>query len=352
MKPADGRRRVVIESVSPQIDEGAHPARRICGNALLVGAAIFADGKDEIAARVLFRHASEKRWRSAPMRAAGDDLWSGTFVMDKLGAWSFTILGWVDHFATWVSDLKKRLAAQNQPELLDHTIAAVAAMSPNPNAAHGSGSNPAMQDIALALRSGAALVDKAAARAQGNDVKRMGEMARQMELLATEQRYIFDEPFHEELQRLMARYPDLAHATRFEPELPVWVERKRAQFSSWYELFPRSASSIPGQHGTLNDVERQLPEIAAMGFDVVYMPPIHPIGQPSGRGQTMRRSLRQMLPEVPGPSVTGQPWHMARLALRLRATAAAINPSIHSLGLLRISIAWSIPHDRGTLRLR
>jgi starch synthase (maltosyl-transferring) len=296
MKLTDGRRRVVIEGVSPQIDAGVHPVRRVCGCALLVSAAIFADGKDEIAARVLYRHASQKRWRFAPMRAAGNDLWNGTFVPDELGAWSFTILGWVDHFATWVNDLKKRLAAESHPELAD----AIAGAPQNTNAGLGVGSNPATQDIALALRSGAALVDEAAARAQGNDAKFMRKMAREIERLATEQRDILSEPFNEELLLLMERYPDLTHATRFELELPVWVERERAQFSSWYELFPRSASPILGQHGTLNDVERQLPEIAAMGFDVVYMPPIHPIGRAFRKGPNNST--------IAPPDAPGSPW--------------------------------------------
>jgi starch synthase (maltosyl-transferring) len=273
-----------------------HPVRRVCGGALLVSATIFADGKDEIAARVLYRHASQKRWRFAPMRAAGNDLWNSTFVPDELGAWSFTILGWVDHFATWVNDLKKRLAAQSYPEQVD----AIAAAPQNTNAGLGVGSNPATQDIALALRSGAALVDEAAARAQGNDAKFMRKMAREIELLATEQPDILSEPFNEELLLLMERYPDLTHATRFELELPVWVESERAQFSSWYELFPRSASPILGQHGTLNDVERQLPAIAAMGFDVVYMPPIHPIGRAFRKGPNNST--------IAPPDAPGSPW--------------------------------------------
>ncbi|MGA2888093.1 MAG: alpha-1,4-glucan--maltose-1-phosphate maltosyltransferase [Terracidiphilus sp.] len=296
MKPIDGCRRVVIEDVSPQIDAGAHPVRRICGDSLSVDAVIFADGKDEIAARVLYRSASEKRWRFTPMRAAGNDLWNGTFIVDELGIWNFTILGWVDHFATWVNELKKRLAAQSHPEQVD----AIAAAPSNANDGFGSGSNPATQDIALSIRSGAALVYEAAARAQGNDAKRMSKMAREMELLVMEQREIYHEPFNEELLFLMARYPDLTHAARFEPELPVWVERERAQFSSWYELFPRSASPIPGQHGTLKDVERQLPEIAEMGFDIVYMPPIHPIGRAYRKGPN--NSI------VAPPDAPGSPW--------------------------------------------
>ena len=287
MKPTDGRKRVVIESVSPQIDAGVHPVRRTCGDNLLVGAAIFADGKDEIAARVLYRHANEKRWRFAPMQAVGNDLWNGAFVLDKQGAWSFTVLGWVDHFATWVNDLKKRLAAQKRLGIVD----AIAAAPPNAYTA---------QDIALALRSGAALVIEAAARAQGDDAKRLDAVAVELERLAAENREIYDDPCNDELLELTARYPDLTHATRFEPELPLWVERERARFSSWYELFPRSASPVPGQHGTFSDVERQLPEIAAMGFDIVYMPPIHPIGRAFRKGPN--NSM------IAPPDAPGSPW--------------------------------------------
>ncbi len=296
MKPTDGRRRVVIEDVMPQIDAGMHPVRRICGDTLLVSAAIFADGKDEIAARVLFRPSGQKRWRFASMQAAGNDLWNGSFVLDELGEWNFTILGWIDHFATWVKDLEKRLEAQNLPVLAD----AIAAANPHANCGFEIGSNPATQDIALALRSGAALVDEAAARAEGNDANRLSKIARELESLATEQPGKIHAPFAEELPLLMASYPDLTHATRFEAELAVWVERERARFSSWYELFPRSASSIPGQHGTLNDVEMQLPEIEAMGFDVVYMPPIHPIGRAFRKGPNNST--------IAPPDAPGSPW--------------------------------------------
>jgi starch synthase (maltosyl-transferring) len=296
MKPIDGRRRVVIEDVSPQIDAGERPVRRIVGDNLLVGATIFADGKDELAARVLYRHASEKRWQFAPMLPAANDLWNGTFVVDKLGVWNFTILGWVDHFASWANDLKKRLAMHGRPELVDANAEARSNAAAGPDAEP----NAATQDIALAVRSGAALVDQAATRAQGKDAKRMKRIAREMEQLAAEQRDIYNNPLNEELLLLMARYPDLTHATRFEAELPVRVERKRAQFSAWYELFPRSASPIPGQHGTLHDVEKQLPEIATMGFDVVYMPPIHPIGRAFRKGPNNSAIAK--------PDAPGSPW--------------------------------------------
>jgi len=315
MKPTDGRRRVVIEAVSPQVDAGEHPVRRICGDNLLVGAIIFADGKDEIAARVLYRHATEKRWRFAPMQAGENDLWNGSFVVDKLGVWNFTILGWVDHFATWASEQKKRLAAQSRLESADANVAAPS----NATAGLDIGPDPATKDIALAFRSGAALVDETAARAQGNDAKRLRKMAREMELLAAEQRDTYDDPLNEELLLLVARYPDLTHATRFDAELPVRVERKRAQFSTWYELFPRSASPIPGQHGTLKDVERQLPEIAAMGFDIVYLPPIHPIGRAFRKGPN--NSM------IAPPDAPGSPW-----AIGDRAALACAPPDAEAAG--------------------
>jgi starch synthase (maltosyl-transferring) len=273
-----------------------HAVRRICGDNLLVSAAVFADGKDEIAARVLYRHASEKRWRFVPMQSAGNDLWKGTIALDKLGTWNFTVVGWVDHFATWMSELKKRFAAQNRLEL----VGAIAATSSSGNAELDSGSNPDTQDLALALRTGAAMVKDAATRARGNDAERLRKMARELERMAVEQREIYGEPFNEELPVLMARYPDLTHATQFEPELKVWVDRERARFSSWYEIFPRSSSPIPGQHGTLNDVERQLPEIAEMGFDIVYMPPIHPIGRAFRKGPNNST--------IATPDAPGSPW--------------------------------------------
>jgi starch synthase (maltosyl-transferring) len=278
--PPDGRRRVVIEDVNPQIDAGRHPVCRVAGDEVVVTAAIFADGKDELAARLLFRHSSDRRWSFAPMRATGNDLWSGAFQVDKLGEWRFTLLGWIDHFATWASELKKRIAAQNDAA----NAGASAGATPNPHAWLNLESKSGAQDVALALRWGVLLINAAAQRARGNDAKRLFEIAQNFNALADENRSNYDDPCDEELLQLMGNYPDLASATRHELELPVWADRERARFSSWYELFPRSASPIPGQHGTLRDVERQLPEIAAMGFDIVYLPPIHPIGRSFRKG--------------------------------------------------------------------
>jgi len=280
MKPSNGRRRVVIEEVGPQVDGGLHAVRRIAGDEVAVTAAIYADGRDEVAARLLYRHSSDRNWGFAPMHALGNDIWRGTFVVDRIGGWSFCVLGWVDHFATWSGDLKKRIAAQADPALSD----AIPAAAPNSAAGVNVGSNPARQEIPLALLSGALLVQEASRRARGTDARRLRQWAQSLEKLAREERPVYDDPCDESLVQLMARHPDLKNATRYEMEIPVWVDRERARFSAWYELFPRSASTIPGLHGTLRDVERQLPEIAAMGFDVVYLPPIHPIGRAFRKG--------------------------------------------------------------------
>jgi starch synthase (maltosyl-transferring) len=296
MRPVHGRRRVVIESVSPQIDAGRYPVRRIFGEEIVVTAAIFADGKDELAARLLYRHSGDPHWRSVPMYAIGNDLWGGAFRVDALGAWRFTILGWVDHFATWTVELKKRIAAQNGPGIAGATPVATS----NPKIGISIDSNSAGRDIALALRSGSRLVHEAAQHARGDDARHLHESARSLEKLADEKRSIYDDPCDESLLELMARYPDLTNATQFETEFPVWVDRERARFSAWYELFPRSASPVAGQHGTFRDVERQLPEIAGMGFDILYMPPIHPIGR------AFRKGPNNSVDAPPGSP--GSPW--------------------------------------------
>jgi starch synthase (maltosyl-transferring) len=284
MKPSESRSRVVIEEITPQVDAGRHPACRIIGDEVIVTSAIFADGHDELGARLLYRRNTERRWNIAPMTPLTNDLWTGSFKVDALGSWSFSVQGWVDHFVTWASDLKKRLAAQDQLS----------------------------QDIPLALRSGAILVQKAAGRARGSDAKRLLAISKKLEQLSAENTGSYDYPLTGDEYALVNRYPDLELATRYESDLPLWVDRERARFSAWYELFPRSASPIPGQHGSFSDVERQLPEIAAMGFDILYMPPIHPIGQ------AFRKGPNNSIASQPGDE--GSPW-----AIGNKRTAAS-NP--------------------------
>ena len=280
MKPVTGRNRVVIEEINPQVDSGRHPVCRVVGDDVVVTAALFADGHDHVSARLVYRPVADKKWRFAPMAATSNDMFTGSFTVDVLGAWSFTVLGWVDHFDTWTSDLKKRLAAQQDPE------------HPDPNAIP--------QDIPLALRSGASLVMQASKRARGVHGRRLADFAKSLVQSAEASAPYYDDPLTDELHNLVALYPDLTLATRYQPEIPLRVERDRARFSSWYELFPRSASPITGQHGSFLDVKHQLPAISAMGFDVLYFPPIHPIGHAFRKGPNNSTTAQ--------PGDHGSPW--------------------------------------------
>ncbi len=263
-KPAEGRRRVIVEELSPQVDGGRYPVKRTIGDSITVSAAFFADGHDHVAGRLLFRHESDRRWRFAPMTALGNDLYSASFVADKPGTWRFTVQAWIDHVDTWFSDLRKRIDGQPDPLHPD------AVATP--------------QNIPLALRSGALLLEETAARAKGGDAKLLQQVVLSLNWLAEQDAPRYDFPLAPEIAEIAAQYPDLSFATRYDQELEIWVDRERARFSSWYELFPRSASPVPLQHGTLADVQALLPSVAAMGFDVLYLPPIHPIGKAFRKG--------------------------------------------------------------------
>jgi starch synthase (maltosyl-transferring) len=292
MKPAEGRKRVVIEEIQPQVDCGRYPARRIFGDRVDISAAIFCDGHDHVAARLLYKPANDREWQSAPMTALPNDLWHATFTADKLGPWTFTIQGWVDHFDTWTHDLKKRLAAQPDPA------------SPDPSNPDPAKRDLPPQDIPLALTIGALLIDQAAARATqarvNADAKQLKDLAASLRALAARNLALYDYPLTPELEQLVALYPDLAYVTTADCELPLWVDRERARFSAWYELFPRSTSPDPARHGTLRDVELLLPEIAAMGFDILYLPPIHPIGRAFRKGPNNSPTA--------APDDEGSPW--------------------------------------------
>ena len=265
MKPSEGRKRVVIEEVSPQVNGGRYPAKKILGDHVTVNAAIFSDGHDHVAARLLYRHATAKQFKSVPFSALPNDLWTARFPVDQLGTWYFTVEGWVDHFDTWLHDLGKRLAAQPDP--------------------HEPTQQVEPQDIPLQLEIGARLIEEAQGRAKGPDAAKLKAAAAELRTLASKGLPRYEDPLTQDLVDLVAAYPDLSFATRFETELPLWVDRERARFSSWYELFPRSTSPVAGQHGTLRDVISRLPEIASMGFDVLYLPPIHPVGTQYRKGK-------------------------------------------------------------------
>jgi len=251
-----GTIRVVIENIQPQLDSGSTPVRRVAGEEVSVEARIFTDGHDQIDGALLFRAEDSDQWQSVPLKALGNDLWRAAFTVQRLGRYEYTVCAWVDHARTWQCDFKKKYEAAQETEV-DLLVGA--------EHAH-----------ALALR------------ATEGDARRLSEWANALvdPNRSREERAVLAES--EGLRKLSHRYPDPALVLRHEPPLGVEVERERALFSTWYELFPRSTATRAGVHGTLADCAARLPYIAAMNFDVLYLPPIHPIGLTERKGPNNR----------------------------------------------------------------
>lgn len=297
MKPVEGRRRVVIEEVKPQVDCGRHPVRRFLGDTVTVSVAVFGDGHDHVAGRLLYRAEDERRWRSVPLKHEGNDIWSASFSADKLGGWRYAVQGWVNHLGTWCADLSKRLAAQPfDPASPDGASSNGQSETGNPDPATAPA---ASQDVLLAFRTGVLLLRDIASRAKGPDAVSIQEAAHSLEGLADQNISTYDTSLNEALCALSNLYPDLKLATRTE-DYKLWVDRERARYSTWYELFPRSASTDAGRHGTFSDVEARLPAIAAMGFDVLYLPPVSPIGNAYRKGKNNSVTAE--------PGEEGSPW--------------------------------------------
>jgi len=255
----------VIENVRPSVDAGRFAAKRIVGEPIEVTADGFAHGHEKTLCTLRYRGPGERDWAELDMEFLGNDRWRGSFTPGSPGLWQFQLTCRVDYLESWREGFARRI-------------------------------DPA--DVRLAARIGAQLVAQSLARASGADRERLAALGRTLE---TEQ----------DAAKLRAASQDataFALARKHAPRdaqcetvaFPVAVERARARFSSWYELFPRSASGEPGRHGTFEDVEERLDEIAAMGFHIVYLPPIHPIGRAKRKG-------RNNVP-VASDGDVGSPW--------------------------------------------
>lgn len=248
MLPKEGRRRVQIEGVSPEIDCGRFPIKRTVGEKVHVEVDMFADSHDAIAGVILYRKEDAPEWMEAPLFPLVNDRWQGTFSVSEIGRYIYTICGWVDHFLSWRKGMAKKIEAR--------------------------------QDVAIDLLVGAQLVEEASQRATGNDRNILKTWIKILRSLSThkEDPFILEQKvLSEDLVKLMSKYPDRQFATTYDRELAIVVDREKARFSTWYEMFPRSFGEA-GKHGTFKDAQAMLPYIAWMGFDVVYLPPIHPIG--------------------------------------------------------------------------
>jgi len=253
MEETPGRGRVVVDRVMPEIDGGRFAIKRACGESVSVEADVFADGHDVLTVRLRYRHEAATAWTELPMEFLGNDRWRAAFSASTLGRYRYTVTGWIDHFATWRRNLAKKVEAA--------------------------------QSVSMELLMGAELIRKAAALAAGEDAARLKQWASDLSTMTADDADRATLGLSEDLRRLMERYTDRPSATSYIRELEVIVDRVKARFSTWYELFPRSCSPVPGRQGTFKDCEARLEYVASMGFDVLYLPPIHPIGTTHRKGR-------------------------------------------------------------------
>ncbi len=262
-------RRVVIENVQPEIDCGRFPIKRTVDEPVEVTADIFADGHDVLYAVLRHRPASQTNWEEVPMQPTDNDRWQGEFRVPLEGRHLYTLQAWTDRFLSWSRDIVKKFEAG--------------------------------QDLAVDILAGVQLVETAALRVSRKDRGVLATRAEELRKLAARDMAaavkIASSP---ELKALMIRHADRRRATTYSRELAVIVDREKARFSAWYEMFPRSSSSQAGRHGTLQDCIKRLDYVAGMGFDVLYLPPIHPIGRTNRKGKNNA--------EAAAPDDVGSPW--------------------------------------------
>jgi len=260
-------RTVWIAEVWPELDAGRCAVKRVVGDTFEVSADIVREGHEALAAVLRYRTVKDTSWREAPMRHVDNDRWVGRFPLEENTRYVYTVEAYPDAYRSWATDLEKRLAAG--------------------------------MEVTSELLEGAALLGPALVRAVGADKKRIEECLAAVERATTsaQRARIL---LAEETAELVQSYPDRSAATTYDRELEVVVDRPLAQFAAWYEMFPRSQGPRPGRHGTFRDCVERLPDIAAMGFDVLYLPPIHPIGRSFRKGRN--NSL------TAGPDDPGSPW--------------------------------------------
>ncbi|MFY7742707.1 MAG: alpha-1,4-glucan--maltose-1-phosphate maltosyltransferase [Flavobacterium sp.] len=243
--------RIIIESVKPQLDGGSFYIKRIVNQKVIVSAHVFADGHDVVECCVKFKYEKDKKWSEVRMSPTENDEWEAEFIVEKQGFYSYFIEGWVDYALNWQHGTERKIKDNQhvKSELLEGAeyCQAILKEVTKEEKAYLNSVIKAFQD--------AKLYDSAI------------EIA-----------------LSDELHQIFKKYPTRTLANS-SAELKVYVDRKKALFSTWYEFFPRSASETPGKHGTFKDCERLLPRVAEMGFDTLYFPPIHPIGEVNRKGK-------------------------------------------------------------------
>lgn len=257
---------IIITNIRPQIDGGDFPAKRVVGDAVVVTASIFSYGTDVLKARIRYKHSGERKWNYAPLTMDTNDTWQGSFVVEETGFYSFSLETWVDEYGTWLQNLKKWFKAG--------------------------------EDVSQDLKVGIGLLRNISRRCKGNERKEITKAiskassgSREDAMFVLESRKVLS---------IVLKRQKMAGKTSSGKRLKIHVERKTAGFSSWYELFPRSQGATPKKSGTFEDVVRRLDDIASMGFDVLYLTPIHPIGHTNRRGKDGSLKVKASDP--------GSPW--------------------------------------------
>ncbi len=264
--PAEPPARIQIENPAPTVDAGRHPAKRCVGDRVEVSADVFRDGHDILRAAVRYRRAGNEAWSEAPMAAVDAAMqgvrWVGSFNVDACGSWEFDVEGWTDTFATWRDELRRKVDA-------------------------------AQAELSGELGEGAVLLERAAGRLEGADRRTVEAALRVLRDEDASPALKHTVALDPHLLETLGRDPHRHGAARLPAPLPLEVDRVRARFGSWYELFPRSFGGLAG-------VERVLPQLADLGFDVLYLPPIHPIGVRNRKGRNNALAA--------GPGDPGSPW--------------------------------------------
>jgi starch synthase (maltosyl-transferring) len=257
--------RIVIDAITPAVDGGRFAAKRLVGERVCVEADIFTDGHGVIVGELIWRAADERDWRRAPMQLDVNDRWHAAFAPSRVGRHYFTIEAWSDEFSAPARDIeiKQRAGLDLDPEIEEVRI----------------------------------LIEQAAATATADGTEKIVLSLLLGRLASASRQEVLDTILAPATLDAMRQAAERRFLVRYQPAIRLEVERPQASFAAWYELFPRSTSPIPGRHGTFHDVIAGLPAIRAMGFDVLYLPPIHPIGKTNRKG---RNNSLSATPEDPG----------------------------------------------------
>ena len=245
------QRRVVIDFVSPQINNGEFFIKRVVNEIVNVNAHVLADGHDVIGASVLYKNERDSKWKEVRMQPTFNDEWQASFIVEKQGFYTYKVEGWVDYALNWQHGIERKIDDN--------------------------------QHVNSELLEGLEFLKSTAKEATKTEKEYLDNLSK---LFADSKTYkeAIKEAVSDKLHNIFLKYPAkvLANTSK---DYMVYVDRLKARFSTWYEFFPRSASETEGVHGTFKDCERLLPRVAKMGFDVLYLPPIHPIGEVNRKGK-------------------------------------------------------------------